>query len=105
MRDLDQRIEAAQDKAEQRARWAQEADDEAMGAETCGLHERAEKLREQRDQWNQDADVWAATAGKLTAAKRIAGDIHAERPWGSVAENLAALRTVGAFIISTPKLS
>jgi hypothetical protein len=70
MRTLDERIETARTRAERFTRWAQEASDEAKGAEACGLLERAEKCRRVAKSWIEDADVFAASAGKLTTERR-----------------------------------
>jgi hypothetical protein len=70
MRTLDERIERARTRAERFALWAQEANDEAKGAEACGLLERAEKCRRVSTAWTEDADVCAASAGRLTTERR-----------------------------------
>ncbi len=62
---LQERIEAAQNKAERFAQWADTAADEAAGAELIGLTERAERCRDQSARHEEDAAVWSATARQL----------------------------------------
>jgi hypothetical protein len=70
---LDDRIEKAQKRADRAASWAQEARDEATGAESCGHYDRATNCRAAAERWEQDSDVFAATAGRLTAERQAAG--------------------------------
>jgi hypothetical protein len=62
---IKERIEAAQNKAERFAQWADAAADEAAGAELIGLPERAERCRNSSAQHEEDAAVWSATARTL----------------------------------------
>jgi hypothetical protein len=62
---IKERIEAAQNKAERFAQWADAAADEATGAELIGLPERAERCRNSSAQHEEDAAVWSATARTL----------------------------------------
>jgi hypothetical protein len=72
MRTLDERIEKARTRAERFTRWAEDASDEAKGAEACGLLERAEKCRRVAAAWTEDADVQAAAVGRLTTERKAA---------------------------------
>jgi hypothetical protein len=62
---IQERIERAQRNAEQAARIAQEADDEARGCEAIGLNERAERCRDRELRHTENAAVYSATARKL----------------------------------------
>jgi hypothetical protein len=62
---IEERIERAQRQAEQSARIAQEADDEARGCEAIGLTERAERCWDREMRHTENAAVYSATARQL----------------------------------------
>jgi hypothetical protein len=88
---IEERIDAAQNKAERFARWADNSADEAAGAELIGLPERAERCRDQSARHEEDAAVWSATARKLRERQQaIARRYATERQRVHVAPGCAA---------------
>ena len=80
MTDIERRIKDAEDKAAKFRRWVEEAQDEAIGAESCGMRDRAEQCHKAAERWQKSADVWAATAGKLTASREKASEANISAP-------------------------
>ena len=66
---LNERLERAQDRAAASFRVAEEADDEARGAEALGLVERVEACRDRARRHSELCAVWSATAGELRAER------------------------------------
>jgi hypothetical protein len=88
---IEERIERAQRSAEQAARIAQEADDEARGCEAIGLNERAERCRDREMRHTENAAVYSATARKLREQQELTNAAFAmERQRAYIAPDCAA---------------